>query len=745
MKSTFAHQEIEGKVYGWWEESGGMTPPDGNSLLRTEKEPFCVIMPPPNANDPLHVGHAMFITLEDIMVRFERMRGKAVLWLPGTDHAGIETQFVYEKKLQKQGKSRFDFDRQTLYDNIYGYVNDNSSLSIEQMKRLGASADWSRLKFTLDDDIVDLVLSTFEKMHQEGLVTRKQALVNFSPKAGTSYSELEVVYVDRTSPLYYVKYLIKDKPGKFVVVATTRPELIFADTHLAVHPKDQKRKNLIGAKVLNPLTDKVMDIIGDEFVDPEFGTGVVKLTPAHDKHDFEVAKRHELPLVQAVDFQGKIMANGGKYAGMRVRVAREEVVKDLQDKGLIEKIDVDYQNRVATCYKTGGDIEPLPLSQFFVKVKGLTKKVEGKLDQGEMRLLGSGHDRILKHWLSNLDDWNISRQIVWGIRMPVWYEVLSDEGMINPKNSAIVVGFLNEEGKYVSGRIGELLETIEIEVIEKNLQTLTAPENVDYVVSRNKPGRYYLQETDTFDTWFSSAQWPVITLKTSKPGDFEFFYPTTVMETAYDILMFWVMRMMLMGEYLSQQLPFSTVYLHGLVRDEKGQKMSKSKGNVIDPITLVDKYGADALRMALVMGTTPGNDSAMGENKVRGMRNFSNKIWNAARFIKLQKQTTNSSLVKKMDSQFEEKVDEVINKVTKELAAYKLGQAAETVHNEFWHWFCDQSIEQVKREELSLPALERGFETFLRLLHPFMPYVTEAVAHELDMGKLLLISDWPEA
>lgn len=742
MHTRYDHQKEE-RIYQLWLDSGGMTPPSGAELIQSDAQPFTIIMPPPNANDPLHVGHAMFVTIEDILIRFARMRGMAALWLPGTDHAGIETQFVFEKKLQKQGKSRFDYDRESLFNEIYGYVKDNSDVSLAQMKRLGASADWSRTKFTLDESIVDQVLSTFEKMHNEGLISRKLALVNFSPKAGTSYSELEVVYEERNSPLYYVKYRFKDNPSEWISVATTRPEPIFADTHLAVNPQDKKRKALIGMLVLNPLTDAVMEIIGDDFVDPEFGTGIVKLTPAHDHNDFQVAKRHGLPLIEAIDMQGRITKNGGEYAGLKVAQARQRVVADLKAKGLIEKIDTNYINRVATCYKTGGDIEPLPLSQFFVKVKPLTEKVLQRLDSREVTVIGSGHDKILKHWLEHLEDWNISRQIVWGIRMPVWYEIPTQKSKVKSQNKNIIVGFLDTRGGFVQGKIGELVKHYSFEEIEKGLQTLFAPEEAEYVVSRKKPGENYLQETDTFDTWFSSAQWPVITLKTSQQGDFDYYYPTTVMETAYDILMFWVMRMMMMGVYLTGSMPFSVVYLHGLIRDEKGQKMSKSKGNVINPLDLVDTYGADALRMALVMSTTPGNDSAVGEGKVKGMRNFANKVWNASRFVKEFSGEENSGK-HAYDQMFDGKMFKIVGEITQDLQEFRVGLAAEKAHNEFWHWYCDEAIEKAKQHQLSPTMLREGLNTWLKILHPFMPFVTESIAQEFGTSELLMNSSWPK-
>ncbi len=708
-------------------------------------------MPPPNANDPLHVGHAMFVTIEDILIRYHRMLGDNALWLPGTDHAGIETQYVFEKKLNKEGKSRFSFDRESLYQMIWDYVQGNSHTALEQMKRLGATADWTRTTFTLDKKVVDLVLQTFEKMHGEGLVYRGLRLINYCTKCGTGYSELEVKYTQRNDPLYYLKY------GPFTI-ATVRPESKFRDTALAVHPKDKRYAQWVGKTLeipglLGPIS---MKVIADEAVDPEFGTGIMKVTPAHDPHDFELGKKYNLPVLPIIDFEGKMdfswflhepntpekyKARAEKYHGKKVVQARALMVEDLKEDGLLVKTDEKYTHNVGVCYRCGTVIEPLPLPQFFIRVAPLTQKALKAVESKDTVIYGAGHDKILKNWLKNLEDWNISRQIVWGIRIPVWYDTTKEQ------NQKIVVGFLNRSGAFVKGSLSELLNTYSLNEIEKGLQTLMAPADAEYELSRTKPGKDYLQETDTFDTWFSSSQWPVVTLKVNKPGDFEYYYPTTVLETAYDILMFWVMRMMMMGIYLTGKSPFKQVYLHGLIRDERGQKMSKSKGNVINPLSLVDVYGADALRMALVMSTTAGKDSSVGEQKVKGMRNFANKIWNAARFVyefKTKEQPVNNARAKN-DKKMKQHLDMVYTRVGKQLDALKVGLAAETVHNEFWHWFCDECIEKAKKGELSPTAIEKTLKRFLIILHPFTPFATEAVWDELGYAKdagLLCTQNW---
>lgn len=733
MDSRYDHTKLEASLYDSWEKSGAFEPKNNG------EKTFTIMMPPPNANDPLHIGHAIFVSIEDILIRYHRMLGEETLWLPGTDHAGIETQFVFEKKLKKKKQSRFQFDRETLYKMIWDYVQENSNVAVDQMKKIGASADWSRFTFMLDEKIVDQVLKTFLKLHQDELLYRDEQLVNYCTHCGTSFSELEVVYQDQISPLYYVKYPLVGEENKFATVATVRPEPIFADTHLAVNPEDEDHKYLIGKKVLNPLTNEEMEIIADGFVDPEFGTGIVKLTPAHDANDFQVAKEKNLPMFHAINLEGKITPNGGKYAGMKVKAAREEVIRDLEKKGLIEKIDEKYSNRVSTCYRCKRPIEPLLLPQFFIRVKHLTKPILEDLKNGEFKVHGAGYDKILKHWLENLKDWNVSRQIVWGIRIPVWYKA--------EENPDIIVSFLDESGEKITGKLGSLLnKNIDLKEINKGLQELRAPIKSSFIVSQESPGKEYIQETDTFDTWFSSAQWPVTTLKKNK-DDFERFYPTQVMETGYDILPFWVMRMLMMGKYITGKLPFSNVYLHGLVRDQKGQKMSKSKGNVVNPLDIAEKYGSDALRMALVIRSTAGLDKSVGEPDFKAMRNFSNKIWNASRFI-LEYLDLSQEGIPEKNQEFTKKLEETINSVTKSLNNFQIGFAAETVYNEFWHWFCDEQIEKAKAGEIEGKKLIEGLKTFLALLHPFVPFVTEAVWQELKKKQLvtndlLITSSWP--
>jgi len=673
MDTTYNHKLYEDKIYKKWEDSDAFKPTDHGT-------PFTIIMPPPNANDPLHIGHAMFITIEDILIRYHRMLGESTLWLPGTDHAGIETQFVFEKKLAKKGESRFDFDRDTLYKMIWDYVQENSGVAIDQMKKLGASADWSRFKFTLDPDIVATVKNTFVKLYKDNLIYRGEGLVNYCTKCGTGYSELEVDHVDQEAKLYFIKY------GPFVL-ATTRPETKFADTAVAVHPKDKRYKKYIGKEIeCEGLLGKFkLKVISDSYVDPKFGTGVVKITPYHDFNDFEIWERHkdEMPEPkQVIDKTGRLTEIAGKYAGLKVKVAREQIEKDLEEKGLLDRPTETYTNNIGVCYRCKTVLEPLPLTQFFIKTKPLVAAALKSLDTKETVILGAGQEKILRHWLKNLKDWNISRNIVWGIRIPAWFST---------------------DGKYV--------------------------------ISIKKPKGDWVQDTDTFDTWFSSGQWPFATLNES---DFNKFYPTTVMETGYDILPFWVMRMMLLGIYITGKSPFKIVYLHGLVRDESGRKMSKSLGNVINPLEITDKYGADALRFALTMSTTPAIDKSVGENSFRGMRNFSNKIWNATRFVKDFSNNSEDDIAFNFwyQKNFPKKITDFLNK-------YKIGLAAEELYNDFWHRFCDLEIERAKRNEVSSKQLKEALLILLKLLHPFMPFVTEACWKELGNRGLLITTKWP--
>ncbi len=750
MDKRYDHQQHEQQTYQMWHDAAVFNPdnpeqPAQRLTNQSKHKPksFCILMPPPNANDPLHIGHALFVALEDILTRYHRMKGDDTLWLPGTDHAGIETQYVFEKKLAKKDQTRFDFDRETLYQMIWSYVQEKSDVAVNQLKKLGASADWSRFKFMLDKDIVELVNQTFSELHEQDLVYRDLKLINYCPHCGTGFSDLEVKHREVQGKLYYLKY------GP-LTVATTRPETMFADVAVAVHPDDERYQTYLGQtlKVETPAGSLKLKVIADEAVDPEFGTGALKITPAHDFTDYEIWQRHQKdinhpqPMKPVIDYRGHMLAAAGPYEGQYLLKARKNLIKDLAGSGLLVKTDDQYHHQLSQCYRCNTTIEPLPLPQFFIKVKSLAERSLETLTRNEVKVFGAGHDKILRHWLENLHDWNISRQIVWGIRLPVWYKL--DE---NPK---LHLSFLDKKGQAVTGLVENLLGTYggeyRLKTIKNGLQTLRAPLGAKYVISPTAPGENYLQETDTYDTWFSSAQWPFTTLKTQnqsvsqKQTDFERFYPTNVMETGYDILPFWVMRMLMISLFKTGQAPFKKVYLHGLIRDRQGQKMSKSKGNVINPLEIIDQYGADALRMALVIRSTPGLDKAVGKEDFKAMRNLTNKIWNASRYLILSQNF--SDQVKSNasgDKAFYQQLAQLQNTVTQELDQLKIGLVAEKLYNEFWHWFCDEKIEEAKSGQLSQKALLIGLSAFLKMLHPYIPYVTESIWQELQREKLLEI------
>lgn len=700
MDKVYDHSLIEEGIYTRWEKDGYFKPeinPDG--------KPYTIVLPPPNANGSLHFGHAMMV-LEDILIRYKRMQGYATLWVPGADHAGFETQFVFEKKLAENGKSRFDYDRETLYQMIWDYVMENKGGMENQLKKLGFSLDWSRAKFTLDKDIVSIVHKTFKKMYDEGLVYRSERLVNYCTFDGTSFSDLEIVYEERKSPLYYIKY------GP-LALATTRPETKFGDTAVAVHPEDDRYKKYIGKEidietVLGPAK---ISVIGDEMVDPEFGTGVVKITPAHDFNDFEVAQRHRLPLKQVIGYDGRMTEDAGKFAGLYAKQARKAIIEEMQAKGLIEKIDESYIHRVGLCYKCKNVIEPLPREQWFVKVRPLAEKALDAVEQGDIVIHPVNFVTHYRQWLENLRDWNISRQIVWGIRIPAWRNIHTGEWIVT-------------EGD--------------------------APD-----------GEEWEQDTDTFDTWFSSGQWPFATLQSMNAKEYDRFYPNSVLETGYDILRAWVSRMVMLGIYVTGQKPFSDIVLHGLVNDPLGKKMSKSKGNVVNPLEVVDQYGADAVRFALVYGTALGHDQSLSYPKLDAMRKFTNKLWNMGRFIEMKrvqstKQKMQSNLtieqlsnlaVHTNDKAMVQRMNALSEDTTRLLDQYDFNHASQNLYEFAWHEFADKYIEDVKNriDENSSAILESCFLNLLKLLHPFMPFVTEEISAQLKLSqKMLIISSWPQ-
>ena len=624
-------KETEERIYKLWEESGFFNP-DKNT--DPEAKPFTIIMPPTNANGSLHAGHGLVMTIEDIMVRYKRMRGFKTLWLPGLDHAGFETQVVYEKKLEKEGRTRFEIEPKQLYKEILDFTLTNSVNIKSQIKKLGASCDWSREKFTLDDTVVKTVHQTFKRMYDDNLIYRGNRIINWCSKHQTSFSDLEIKDEERVDNFYYLKY------GPFII-STARPETKFGDKYVVMHPKDKRYEQYTqGQKIKLEWINGPIEatIIKDEAVDMEFGTGVMTITPWHDTVDFEIAERHKLDKEQVIDENGKLLPIAGEFAGTHIKKARTLIVEKLHKKGLVDKIDENYKHVIRTCYKCGTTIEPQIKAQWFVKMKPLAKKALEKINKGEIIYTPEHYKKITIHWLENIMDWNISRQIVWGIPIPAKICVKCGDGAVDLENK---------------------------------------------ITKCKSCGGIVAQDPDTFDTWFSSGQWPYAALGYPNSPDFKTFYPTDVMETAGEIIFFWVSRMIMLGLYITGQVPFKNVYLHGLVLDAKGLKMSKSKGNVIDPMILTEKYGTDAFRIGLVVGNTPGTSLALSEDKIRGYKNFANKIWNITRYV---------LSIEKTGEPKKELIDE-FNSLTKDITLdmdnFRFYLAAEKLYAYVWHRFAD--------------------------------------------------------
>ena len=678
----YNHKDVEGNIYKKWEESGYFNPDNLPALpgQGERTEPFSIIMPPPNANGSLHAGHALFVTLQDIMTRFARMRGKRALWLPGADHAGFETQVVYEKKLEKEGRSRFDMQPQELYKEILDFTLSNKTFMEGQLRQLGASCDWSREMFTLDERVVETVYDTFKKLNDDKLLYRGSRIVNWCPKHQTSLSNLECDRETRTDKFYYLKY------GPFTI-ATARPETKFGDKYVVMHPNDPRYTHYTDGQqfdlewINGPITATV---VKDESIDMELGTGVMTITPWHDATDFDIAQRHNLPYEQVIDWRGKLLPIAGEFSGMNIKDARAKIIEKLHTKGLVEKIDETYSHEVPVCYKCGREIEPQVRPQWFVKMKPLAEKALEAVKSRRVHILTENHEKILIHWLENIQDWNISRQIVWGIPIPAWSR--GDQ----------------------------------------------------WHIGQESPGEGWVADPDTFDTWFSSGQWPFATLGYPDSPDFKTFYPTTVMETGADLIFFWVARMIMLGLYRTDEVPFKYVYMHGMVRDAKGQKMSKSKGNVISPLEVSEIYGTDALRMGLVVGNTPGTDMNLDPKKIEAYKKFANKLWNITRFVLLQERTG------EIRQDLKDEFDTVALDVTKDIEEYRIYMAAEKLYHYVWDRFAAEIIEESKGKPEYSETLYYVLENSLKLLHPFMPFVTEEIWSSLpNSDSLLMVAVWP--
>ncbi len=712
----YSPSETEGRIYKLWEESGLFNP---DKLGERHKEPFTIIMPPPNANGSLHAGHAVFVTIEDLIIRFKRMQGHKTLWLPGADHAGFETQVVYEKKLEKEGRSRFGMDPEELRKEIMDFTLHNKQFMEGQLRELGSSCDWSREKFTLDSDIIKTVYGTFQKLYNDGLVYRGKRTVNWCPKHQTSLSELETESTEEQTPFYYLKY------GPFTI-GTVRPETKFADKYVVVHPNDRRyAKYKHGDKLTVEWINGPIEatIIKDEAVEKDFGTGAMTITPAHSQIDFEIAKRHGLDVEPIIDLRGKLLPLAEEFAGQKITEARAKIVEKLTAKGLLVKTDENYKHTIKRCYKCLGAIEPQVRDQWFIKMTPLAKPVIEKIEKDEIVFYPEQYQKIMLHWLRSIEDWNVSRQIVWGIPIPAWYH----EKKCIPKPG-------REED------VGKCIETI---------VSLDQPE-CEFCNAK------YEQDSDTFDTWFSSGQWPFATLGFPDSKDFKEFYPTQVMETAGEIIFFWVARMLMLGLYRTGKLPFSTVYLHGIVTAKDGQKMSKSKGNVISPLELSEKYGTDALRMALIIGNTPGTTTALYEEKINAYKKFANKLWNISRFIfEMTPHTGKDSELTKEDAEKWKIFTDLSKEITDDLENYRFYLAGEKLYHYLWHEFADKIIEESKdilKGENTLEKQSRVFllnsvlSSSLKLLHPFMPFITEEIWQSSPWkngSTPLMIETWP--
>ena len=711
LPKVYEPKQVEDRIYEMWEKGGFFRTRPGEG-----RKPFTIVMPPPNVTGQLHMGHAMDATLQDTLIRFKRMQGYDALWVPGTDHAGIATQIKVEEELRKkEGLSRHDLGREKFLERVWAWKHQYGNRIVEQQKKLGASCDWERARFTMDEGCSKAVREVFVSLYEKGLIYKGSRIVNWCPHCVTALSDAEVEYVDKPGHLWHLKYPITGQSGRYMVVATTRPETMLGDSGVAVHPDDARYADLVGKTCTLPLMDREIPIVADSYVEMDFGTGCVKMTPAHDPNDFEVGLRHNLESIRVLDDNGKVNENGGKYCGLDRYEARKAILADLEALGLLEKIE-DHQHNVGTCYRCGNDVEPIVSAQWFVKMEPLAKEAIRCVKDGETKFVPERFTKNYMNWMENLHDWCISRQLWWGHQIPVWY----------------------------CAECGHMTCTRE-----------------DPCACEKCGSTKIERDPDVLDTWFSSALWPFSTLGwPENTEDLSRYYPTDVLVTGYDIITFWVSRMIVSGMEHMNKAPFHTVLIHGLVRDDKGRKMSKSLGNGIDPLEMIDKYGCDALRMNMVNGNSPGNDMRFYVERCEAMRNFANKLWNASRYVMMNladDAVCALPAVDKLeiaDKWVLSKLNKLIAEVTENLEKYELGVAISKIYDYVWDTYCDWYIELTKarlysedaeRKQTAISVLVYVLDQMLRLLHPFMPFITEeiwqSIPHE---GDALIVAQWPE-
>ena len=706
LEKNYNPAEIESRLYEKWENKKYF-----HAEVDRSKKPFTIVMPPPNITGQLHMGHALDNTLQDILIRFKRMQGYSALWVPGTDHASIATEAKVVEKIAKEGLTKESLGREKFLDRVWDWKKEYGGRIVKQLKKIGSSADWDRERFTMDEGCNKAVKEVFVNLYNKGLIYRGERIINWCPCCLTSISDAEVEYEDQAGSFWHLRYPLSDGSG-YIEMATTRPETMLGDTAVAVNPNDERYKDYVGKTVILPIVHREIPIIADEYVDMEFGTGVVKITPAHDPNDFEVGLRHHLPVINVLTEDAKIVDEYEKYAGLDRYEARKAIVADLEAEGALVKIE-PHDHNVGTCYRCHTTVEPRVSKQWFVKMEELAGPAIEAVKSGKTRFVPEHFDKTYYHWLENIKDWCISRQLWWGHRIPAFYCDCCNEVVVTKENKAVCP----------------------------------------------KCGKEMRQDPDTLDTWFSSALWPFSTLGwPDKTEELDYFYPTSTLVTGYDIIFFWVIRMMFSGIEHTGKAPFNTILIHGLVRDSQGRKMSKSLGNGIDPLEVIDKYGADALRLTLITGNAPGNDMRFYWERVESSRNFANKVWNASRFImmnldKAEVRDVDVTELTDADKWILSKVNTLAKDVTDNMENYDLGVAVQKIYDFIWEEFCDWYIEMVKprlwndddtTKAAALYTLKTVLINSLKLLHPYMPFITEEIFCNLSDEKSIMISKWPE-